>query len=86
MAGNPVMPRNVGAWIITDNEAFSWPLTNLPESGEWVIEGYNTDIYDHTIYVTYLLDQITAQGAVTPAESAASTSNAILASSGSISG
>lgn len=86
MAGNQVMPRNIGSWIITDNEAFTWPLTGLPQSGAWQVEGYNTDIYDHTIYVTYLLDQITSTAPASQGQAANQASTAILQASGVIGG
>jgi hypothetical protein len=58
MAGNPVIPINPGEWIITDNDNIQWPMSGYPDSGAWEVTGYNTDLYDHTIYFTVLLDQV----------------------------
>lgn len=63
MAGNPVIPVNTDEWVITDNEIINWPLTGYPDSGAWQVTAYNTDIYDHTIYVRFLLNQVTGQAA-----------------------
>ncbi len=56
MAGGQVLPANSGAWIIADNDADTWELYGQPDSGAWRVTGYNTDIYDHTVYLTFLLD------------------------------
>ena len=63
MDGNQVIPINLGAWVVTDNDNIQWPLTNLPDSGQWSVTGYNTDIYDHTIYVNYLVSPVAAAAA-----------------------
>ena len=55
MNGDQVVPINMGAWIIADNDTFDWPLFGLPNSGQWQVTGYNTDIYDHTIYIDFLV-------------------------------
>lgn len=56
VAGQPVIPRNPGAYIVTDNRTESWPLENYPDQGQWQVTGYNTDIYPHTVYLDFLLD------------------------------
>lgn len=56
MGGVQVLPTNAGAWVVTDDERDTWPVTGLPDSGAWQVTGYNTDIYDHTVYLTFLLD------------------------------
>lgn len=61
VAGNPVIPRQPGTYLITDNDADTWPLEGYPDQGQWQLTGYNTDIYPHTVYLTFLLDQIVTQ-------------------------
>lgn len=61
VAGNPVIPRQQGTYFITDNDADTWPLEGYPDQGQWQLTGYNTDIYPHTVYLTFLLDQISSQ-------------------------
>jgi len=61
IAGNPVIPRQQGSYIITDNDSDTWQLEGYPDQGQWQLTGYNTDIYDHTVYLDFLLDQISAE-------------------------
>lgn len=53
--GTPVIPTADG-WIVADDEAAQWAVTGQPDSGMWEVTGYNTDVYDHTVYITFLLD------------------------------
>ena len=57
-AGERVLPWGPGEWIVADNEAIEWPLHGQIESGAWQLQGYNLGVYDHTIYVTFLLDPL----------------------------
>lgn len=80
--GVPVIPTG-GGWIIADDQSAQWPLTGYPDNGGWEITGYNTDIYDHSVYVDFLLDLIApAPAAVVTAPVAALTSPASVLSSG----
>lgn len=54
-AGVPVIPYNVGGWIIANNETLHIPLEGQITSGSWQLVGYNTGVYDHTIYPRFLL-------------------------------
>lgn len=65
-AGNPAIPRVQGTYIVTDNDADTWGLEGYPDQGNWSVTGYNTDIYDHTVYLDFLLDQNTAPDTTTP--------------------
>ena len=58
MNGQRVVPINAGAYIVADNDTFDWPLVGLPNSGQWQVTGYNTDIYDHSIYIDFLLSPL----------------------------
>lgn len=55
-AGVQIIPINVGAWIITDNEEMTWDVSNMIESGAFQLIGYNTGIYAHTVYVRFEVD------------------------------
>lgn len=63
--GNAVIPTG-GGWIIADNEDATWNLTSQPDSGYWEVTGYNTDIYDHTVYLDFLLSLVGEPASVTP--------------------
>lgn len=72
----PVIPSNPGAWIVSNDEVIHWPLENQITSGSWQVLGYNSGVYDHTIYVRFGVDppgQNTngAGGLVVPAPNAA---------------
>lgn len=55
-AGTPVIPIQPGTYIVTDNQADTWELSGYLDSGNWQLTGYNTGLYDHTVYLTFLLD------------------------------
>lgn len=63
VAGHPVIPIQQGAYFVTDAESDTWTLENYPDQGQWQLTGYNTDIYDHTVYLTFLLDLASAAAA-----------------------
>lgn len=60
-AGTAIIPAN-GGWIIADDDKKQWPLYGVHDSGSWEVIGYNTGTYDHTIYVSFLLDLTTDTG------------------------
>ena len=55
--GQIVLPVN-GTYIVTDDRADVWPLIDQPDSGAWELTGYNTDIYNHTVYVDFFLQLV----------------------------
>lgn len=55
-AGTPVIPIQAGTYIVTDNQADTWDLEGYLDSGNWQVTGYNTGLYDHTVYLTFLLN------------------------------
>lgn len=65
--GQPVIPRNAGAYIITDDRIQSWQLENYPDQGQWQLTGYNLDIYPHSVYLDFLLE-LTGAATATPAQ------------------
>lgn len=57
-SGTQVIPHDEGEWLITDNEPVIWPLTDFPTNATWTVKTYNLDVYDHTIQVRMLLNEI----------------------------
>ena len=53
-AGQQVIPREQGSWIVTDDEVVKWPVSGLHDSGSWQITAYNTGSHDHTLSVRFL--------------------------------
>jgi hypothetical protein len=56
--GSGVLPREDDRWIIADNAHLDWPTSDLPTAGDWAVRGYNEDVFDHTIYIRYLVTEI----------------------------
>ena len=59
-----VIPEVPSTYLVMDNEVVEWPLVGQLETGAWQLRGYNTGVYDHTIYLTFLLDPLAARGAL----------------------
>ena len=82
MNGQQVIPINDGAWIIADNDTLDWPLTSLPNTGQWQVTGYNTDIYDHSIYIDFLLSPLGVNAAQQQAAANAQTASVLAMTGG----
>lgn len=54
-SGSVVIPYQYTQWVITDNEKIEWPLQEYPTGGAWGVQAYNTDVYNHTMYLRYLI-------------------------------
>lgn len=67
--GVAMIPVEGDQWIITDNEVIDWTVDGYIDSGAWQLQAYNTGIYDHTLYVRFLLQ---------PAATATATGNVII--------
>lgn len=53
MSGGVAVLPTGGGWIITDDDSDTWNLTGQPDSGFWEVSGYNTDLYDHSVYLDF---------------------------------
>lgn len=53
-----IIPRTANSWITLDDRNLSWTLSDYPTGGAWAVIGYNTDIYNHTIQVRYLINEL----------------------------
>ena len=56
--GGPVIPYTGNGYVIGDDRVVDWSVTNMPTATGWQFVAYNTDIYDHTYYIEYLIDEI----------------------------
>ena len=59
-SGQAIIPRTPGAFVIADDRVIQWDLDGYPDAGRYSIIGYNTDLYDHTLYVEFEVDELTA--------------------------
>lgn len=57
-SGQVIIPYKGSAFLITNDEVVGWDLHGFPEAQAWFIDGYNTDVYDHTIQFRWLLDEL----------------------------
>lgn len=57
-SGQVIIPRQGAGWIITNDEVIGWDVTGLPEASKWFVDGYNTDIYSHTVQFRWLLNEV----------------------------
>ena len=58
-SGRTVIPYDTSQWIITDDEKIPWEVDNFPTGSAWGFQAYNLDIYDHTIYLRFLVIETT---------------------------
>lgn len=59
-----VIPKNVGAWIVTDDHKLDLDIEDMWESGSWQLVAYNTGHYDHTLHVTFESNFVIGAGGV----------------------
>lgn len=79
-SGVTVIPYGSDDFIVTSGDAINWPLEGYITSGSWQLLGYNTGIFDHSIYVRFLLAIVRPD--TTPAPGAALAGLAGLSSAG----
>lgn len=53
---SPVIPPRAGTWMVMDDQELPIDVVNLIESGAFQVTGYNTGIYDHTVYLWFEVD------------------------------
>jgi len=66
-SNNPIIPYNGGSWIVANDETITWDLTEQITSGAWQLTAYNLGLYDHTLYVEFLLSLPGQPGTTTTA-------------------
>jgi hypothetical protein len=54
----PVLPGNRNQFFIRSGDSQGFDLTDLPNTGDWSVIGYNTGSFDHTIQVTFRVHRI----------------------------
>lgn len=55
--GNNYIPVNTGGFLFPDDDDLSFPVSNAPNSGNWTVVSYNTDVWDHSIYITFHVEE-----------------------------
>ena len=63
-SGVTIIPYGSDPFIVASDERMIWPLHGYVDSGSWQIQGYNLDLFPHTVYVRFLLGLIPPAPAV----------------------
>lgn len=63
-SGQAVIPIQADIWNVADDTRFDWPLTNFPDGLAWELWTYNTDVYDHSIYLWFHVVELSLVDAV----------------------
>lgn len=66
VAGQQVIPHTAGAFIIANGEVIDWPLEGFLNTGDWSALAFNTDVYAHSFYLRFLVNEVAAPGADVP--------------------
>lgn len=61
-AHQQIIPFTPGSYIIGNGRQASWDLHGFPNNGNWSVTCYNTDVYDHTFHIEYLVNEIGGAG------------------------
>jgi hypothetical protein len=72
-----VIPFGSLAWIIADNYNRIFPVNTEIGSRSISVRTYNTDVFDHTFYVRFHIQDLNTTGSQTPSISAGDLSNVI---------
>lgn len=69
-SGEVIVPKDPTEWLITDNEPVIWPLDGFPYNAKYAVRTYNEDVYDHTVQVRMLFNEVASQqiAAMTPVQ------------------
>lgn len=60
-----VIPYNKSKWVIADDDTLRWPLSGFPVGSAWALQAYNRDVYPHTLYLRFLVNETGPRGPVT---------------------
>ena len=57
----PVIPANPGGFLVASGETTSYDVDQFPVGGDWSVIGYNTGVFPHTVYVTFIVHRVVPQ-------------------------
>lgn len=60
--GAQVIPKNQGAYIVSDGQSGSWELAELHSSGKWELTGYNLGAFAHSVNIRFHVRPIPEAG------------------------
>lgn len=53
-----IIPYDGATFIVADSDTISWPMAKYGNSGQWRLRAYNTDVYAHSFYIRFLVNEI----------------------------
>jgi len=56
--GSQFIPRTFGSFIFPDDDYITWPIAHAINSGSWGLTAFNTDVWPHTIQVSFQINEI----------------------------
>lgn len=56
--GSQYIPRTAGSFVMPDDDYIHWPLANAINSGSWAVTGFNTGLYNHTLQVSFQVNEL----------------------------
>ena len=56
--GQSVIPYTGSTFIVADDRIIDWPISNFPTATGWELVAYNTDVFVHTLYLEFLINEI----------------------------
>lgn len=62
-----VIPNSGTNFIIADGQYIEWDLEGYPVGNAWAIQAYNTDVFPHTLYLRFLINE-TRRNILAPAQ------------------
>ncbi len=62
-AHQAIVPMNIGAFIIGNDEKIEWSLTGTTDTGDWQAFTFNEDVFVHTFHLRFLVDDLAERAA-----------------------
>lgn len=60
-AHTPVIPYNVGEFIVGEDERLRFDMERYGDSGSWQVRAYNLDVWDHILFIVFHLKIVRQQ-------------------------
>lgn len=57
-SGRQVIPSDEGDWLKGDGSEFRMGLEGYHETGLWSARAFNTDVFEHTFYMRFLVREL----------------------------
>lgn len=60
-----VIPFTVNTFLVADNDKLAYDMQPGRDTGQWAVKCFNTDVYDHTFYLRFGVQDYAFRGAAT---------------------